>query len=309
MTKIENLSVDVISTTAGTQMRAKVNQDVVDAYAELWKAKHEFPPLDVFYDGTTYYLGDGFHRLDGAKDAKRASVPCRIQKGTLREAVLFACGANHDHGLYRSRADKRTAVTTLLDDDEWGKKSARWISEQCRVSHGFVLTIQAERKTTQSAQTSAASGNVTTQQESGNSSDEGDSEEETDSSTIARNAEDDKPEGPCHGGGEHELDDERICMKCHEHDPELHGRIDEQNKVVEAFAKSLLKAFDSPPSDPWLDESRLQIAKDQIKSACATIRLAKAYEKACPKCLGKGCKTCRNCGYLPKSSYEAAGGQ
>lgn len=130
-------------------------------------------------------------------------------------------------------------------------------------------------------------------------------EPDKEETTAAEPADD----GPCTKGGPHELDDERICMKCHEDDPELRIRIEAQNSAVESFAKSLLAAFASPPSDPWLDESRLNIAKDQIKSACATIRLAKAHEKACPKCNGKGCKTCRNCGYLPKSSYEAAGGQ
>lgn len=146
MTKIESLSVDIIKTNAGTQMRAKVDDDVVDTYADLWRNKHEFPPLDVFYDGTTYVLGDGFHRLYGAKQAKRSSVPCRVHKGGIREAVLFACSANSEHGLHRSRADKRLAVTTMLDDEEWCKRSQAWIAEMCNVSRSFVMTVNADRK-------------------------------------------------------------------------------------------------------------------------------------------------------------------
>jgi hypothetical protein len=115
--------------------------------------------------------------------------------------------------------------------------------------------------------------------------------------------------GSCPKGGDHELDEDRVCMKCHDPDPELHVKIKEQNRVIESFARAVMASFDGAPSDPWLDDSRLGIARDQIKSACATIRLAKAHDLPCPKCKGAGCKTCRNCGYLPKQSYEAAGGK
>lgn len=93
------------------------------------------------------------------------------------------------------------------------------------------------------------------------------------------------------------------------------AKVKAQNKSIDSFARDLMAAFGDPPADPWLDEGRLNIAKDQIKSACSTIRLAMAHDKPCPKCdgegehTGKSCRTCRGCGYLPKSSYEAAGGQ
>ena len=320
MSKIENLSVDIIKTNAGTQMRAKVDQDVVDTYAELWRAKHEFPPLDVFFDGESHVLGDGFHRLYGAKDAKRASVPCRIHKGGLREAILFACGANHEHGLHRSRQDKRLAVTTLLDDEEWSKRSQTWIAEQCRVSKSFVMTINAERRP---PQPTPPNGQEVEKPPSRNGGRDRITGRDGKQYPVARPAEESKPQvesiskdkaevpaaGPCFKGGEHELDEDRICMKCHESDPVLHAKIAEQNRAIESFARSVMAAIDSAPADPWLDDSRLGIARDQIKSACSTIRLAKAHDKPCPKCNGAGCKTCRNCGYLPKTSYEAAGGQ
>lgn len=122
---------------------------------------------------------------------------------------------------------------------------------------------------------------------------------------------DSEPVGDCPKGGDHDWDCEGICMKCADQGPHSFvGKVEAQRKLVEAFASRVMAAFtDEVPSDPWLDADRLNIAKDQIKSACATVRLAKAHTKPCPKCGGSGCKTCRNCGYLPKSSYEAAGGQ
>ena len=82
-----------------------------------------------------------------------------------------------------------------------------------------------------------------------------------------------------------------------------------QNQTVEAFARRLMMEFDSNlPDDPWIDESRTGIARDLLRSVCATIRLAKAHDKPCPKCCGNGCKTCRNCGYMPKNEYLQMGG-
>ena len=84
----------------------------------------------------------------------------------------------------------------------------------------------------------------------------------------------------------------------------------EQNRVLESFARSVMAAFnDHIPTDPWFGESEIEICRNLIKSASASIRLSKAHDKPCPKCHGKGCKACRHVGYMPKRSYEGMGGQ
>ena len=90
-------------------------------------------------DGTEHWLGDGFHRYFGHKHAGRESILADIRQGTRRDAILFACGANSEHGLRRTNADKRKAVTLLLQDEEW---SARKIAERCAVSPGFVDEVK-----------------------------------------------------------------------------------------------------------------------------------------------------------------------
>lgn len=93
------------------------------------------------------------------------------------------------------------------------------------------------------------------------------------------------------------------------------AKVKQHNLEIERFARSIMEAFADPPASVWLDESRLGIAMDQIKSACATIRQAKAHDKPCPKCSGNGshtgkpCKWCHGVGYMPERSYEMAGGQ
>jgi hypothetical protein len=44
--------------------------------------------------------------------------------------------------LRRTNADKRKAVKTLLEDEEWSKWSDREIARQCEVSHPFVSKMK-----------------------------------------------------------------------------------------------------------------------------------------------------------------------
>jgi hypothetical protein len=86
--------------------------------------------------------------------------------------------------------------------------------------------------------------------------------------------------------------------------------INEQHKRIESFCRALTKFFaDNVPDDPWLDEGQLEIARSQLASCCGAIRVMKANLLCCPICDGKGCTRCRDCGYMPKNSYQMAGGQ
>jgi hypothetical protein len=117
----------------------------------------EFPPLVVFHDGTDYWLADGFHRL-GAYDivAKALELPsieieCDVREGTLRDAILYACGANDSHGIQRTNDDKRNAVDTVLKNplvsinpdtgEPWGDRE---IARICKVSHQLVMGRRAK---------------------------------------------------------------------------------------------------------------------------------------------------------------------
>ncbi|NJN74859.1 MAG: ParB N-terminal domain-containing protein [Limnothrix sp. RL_2_0] len=129
---------------AGTQIRAKISQDTIEEYAERLKAGDEFPPVILFYDRAedAYYMGDGFHRYHAHKLNKKRNIEAEIKKGDLRDAVLFAVEANTTHGLKRTNADKRRAVQTLLEDEEWASWSDREISRRCAVSNKFVGDVR-----------------------------------------------------------------------------------------------------------------------------------------------------------------------
>jgi len=100
--------------------------------------------LDVFHDGNKYFVADGFHRTVAAARVKRASVPCRIHKGTARDALLFGMTANDRHGLRPTREDKRWCVLWLLDNG--GKMTQVEIAKTAGVSERTVRHIVAERR-------------------------------------------------------------------------------------------------------------------------------------------------------------------
>lgn len=142
--KTQAISLDLIRTDGGTQMRFALDDEVCTDYRDKWLAGIEFDPVEVFHDGSAYWLADGFHRFFGARQAERSSIPCRIHQGTNREAILFAAGANAGHGLRRTNIDKRMAVTALLKDEEWVQWSDKKIADQAAVSDMLVRDVRKQ---------------------------------------------------------------------------------------------------------------------------------------------------------------------
>lgn len=127
-----------------TQLRDAGSEAVVAEYAEALKDGAVFPPVVVFYDGTNHWLADGFHRHAAHLAAGVPDIAVAVRAGSRRDALLHAAGANADHGLRRTQADKRKAVLVLLEDPEWRQWSDRAIAEQVKVSHPTVAKIRRE---------------------------------------------------------------------------------------------------------------------------------------------------------------------
>lgn len=138
------IDTSTIRTDGGTQTRAGVDPATVADYAEALAHGAQFPAIIVYHDGTDYWLADGFHRLAAHKQAGIAQIEAHIRQGNRRDAVLYSVGANADHGLRRSNADKRRAVETLLLDEEWAQWSDREIARRCGVSAPLVGKVRAE---------------------------------------------------------------------------------------------------------------------------------------------------------------------
>lgn len=143
-----NINLDNIVIDAGTQARAKIDQELVAEYTDLLKQGTVFDPVTLFYDGAEYFLADGFHRYFANRKAGSPNINAKIVEGTLRDAILFSFSANSKHGRRPNAADRRKAVTTMLNDIEWQDYSDREIARICDVSHTLVANIRKELNAT-----------------------------------------------------------------------------------------------------------------------------------------------------------------
>lgn len=136
------LALGLIRRDGGTQPRDQIDAKIAEEYAEAIADGAELPAVTVFYDGSTYWLADGFHRAVAHDRLDRSHIAVDVRQGTQRDAVLYSVGANASHGHRRSNADKRRAVQTMLNDPEWSGWSDREIARRCSVTHPFVSGLR-----------------------------------------------------------------------------------------------------------------------------------------------------------------------
>lgn len=142
MSKIVRLRISALRRDPSVQSRVDTYQPKVDEYAEAMKRGETFPPIKVFFDGKTYWVADGFHRVPAAQQAGMKTIEADVTKGERRDAILYSVGCNSTHGLPRTRDDKWKAVEKLLKDPEWQKWSGREIARHCHVAWSFVGKVR-----------------------------------------------------------------------------------------------------------------------------------------------------------------------
>ncbi len=126
------------------QPRAALLTDRIGEYMEDIGRGDVFPPLVVFRDLEAYWLADGFHRYHAFVGLEFESAECVVHEGGLRDAILYSCGANAAHGLRRTNADKRQAVSRMLKDEEWSHWSDREIARRCNVDNHLVARLREQ---------------------------------------------------------------------------------------------------------------------------------------------------------------------
>lgn len=143
------LALDQITLNGGTQVREAIDEQQVGRLMEAYESGRlpKVPALLVYADGDNLWLVDGFHRHEALRRLGRVRVACEVRIGTHREAVLESKGVNAEHGLPRSRADKRRAVVSLLEDTEWNQWSDRALAKAARVSNTYVSALRQELAT------------------------------------------------------------------------------------------------------------------------------------------------------------------
>jgi len=141
---LKELKVSDIRIDGSTQIRKELNQDKVNEYAEQMEDGVVFPPITVFYDGSSYWLASGFHRLFAEKQRGTETIKVTLINGTVDEATWFALGDNK-HGLNMTAEDYRRSVNITLDHPKWSTYSNAQIAAHVGVSATTVARIKKER--------------------------------------------------------------------------------------------------------------------------------------------------------------------
>lgn len=137
---LQRIALEQIDIYSGTQTRVATNDDAVSGYAEDMKQGAQFPPIDLYFDGSKYYLSDGFHRFLAAKRIEERDIEAQVFEGSRTDALVAALGANATNGLYRTNADKRHAVEIALE--EWTGHSNAYLADICKVSIELVRRVR-----------------------------------------------------------------------------------------------------------------------------------------------------------------------
>jgi hypothetical protein len=135
---IANIRID-----GGTQARVALNQDIVKDYAEKMRDGEKFPEITVFFDGSAYWLADGFHRYFATKSNGTVSIECDVKNGTLDDATFFAFGANGKRGLSMTAEDNRNVIYAMLRHPVWKKMTNTEIAKHVGVSKMTVGRVKA----------------------------------------------------------------------------------------------------------------------------------------------------------------------
>jgi uncharacterized ParB-like nuclease family protein len=101
------LDLDTICPDASAQARVALNHATIEEYAEAMAEGATFPPVVVFGDRETYWMGDGFHRYHAARKVgvqhiraevrqapseTRSSMPARPIRPTASDGRMRTSG-------------------------------------------------------------------------------------------------------------------------------------------------------------------------------------------------------------------------
>jgi hypothetical protein len=96
------------------QPRVTTDHNISHEYGLAMARGDVFPPVDVFWDGETYWLADGFHRYYAAAALGLAEIDCTVHQGSYDDALWFSCAANSKNGFHRNESDLQLVAERAL---------------------------------------------------------------------------------------------------------------------------------------------------------------------------------------------------
>lgn len=96
------LEISAIRKDGRTHHRLAVDPSVVQEYASMMLEGVAFAPVRVWFDGESYWLSDGFQRVEAAALAKLSTISAEVWSGSLSDAQWDSYACNGTHGQRRS---------------------------------------------------------------------------------------------------------------------------------------------------------------------------------------------------------------
>jgi len=136
---VQHLSINDISLSL--RFRA-IDPETVADYVFALANKGELPDITVAFDRerSTYYLVDGFHRLEAHRYHGAVMITANVIEMPKQDALWLALGANAKNGRRLSNEDKRNAVALAIK--EFPNASSRAIATHVGCSHSLVQDVK-----------------------------------------------------------------------------------------------------------------------------------------------------------------------
>jgi len=127
--------------------RSDIDKATVASYAASYE---QLPPVDVFWieskDG--WWLVDGNHRFEAAKQLKLKTMDCTEHQGTMDDAIEFSYDANMKHGKPLNQKERKAGA--ILKLKLHSERNNSWIAEDCGVDYksveGYRVSLEQEQE-------------------------------------------------------------------------------------------------------------------------------------------------------------------
>jgi len=135
------LPMSLVELSGSTQQRP-LDESTVNKYVDLMRDGVEFPPVEIIFDGRSYWLWDGFHRYRAHQILEKKEIKANVENGNKRDAVWYSLGANATHGLPRPYGSLKSIIMTVLNDAKWSKKSDIDIARHVHCTRQYVFGLR-----------------------------------------------------------------------------------------------------------------------------------------------------------------------
>jgi hypothetical protein len=113
---IVDMPIDRITVDQRLQMRNGLDEDWVGQMVQKLEEDGDIDqPIVVYRDGETFWLADGFHRVEAYRRAGRTEIEAEIIDGDFDAAVIHAEKANLNHGKNLSPDERRNIMYARIE--------------------------------------------------------------------------------------------------------------------------------------------------------------------------------------------------